>query len=627
MKVLQLHVDYVEYEPMQPESSVYESAEKKPVRIEDAVLSLVSIENGDDESVAEKFVNDSSKLLEKLSAKRLIIYPYAHLSSNLAPPSKAIQLLKVMAESASRLGVEVHKAPFGWNKRLVIAVKGHPLAERFRSYEAGRGVARAAQPEVTVEEVPQALAMEEKLKSYWFILTPEGEMKPVEEFDFKGHANLEAFARYEIAKSRAVLVEPPHVALMRRLEIAGYEPASDPGNMRWPAKGRLIKSLLEQFVSQKVAEYGGMEVETPIMYDVSHPSLERYLNRFPARQYILQSDKKRYFLRFAACFGQFLMAKDMQLSYRHLPLWLYELTRYSFRREKSGELAGLRRLRAFTMPDAHAFCKDMEQAKSEMKRRLRLCLEVMEGIGLGRNDLEMAIRFTRDFYEENREFVHELVRMFGKPVLVEMWDERFFYFILKWEFNFVDSQRKAAALSTDQIDVENAQHYGITYVDMDGRKKHPIILHCSPSGAIERVIYALLEKAYLQKIAGGKPSLPLWLSPTQVRIIPVASRHLEDCVNLMRKIEAAEIRVDVDDRDESVERKIRDAETEWVPYIVVFGDREKKSGVLSVRVRGVEEIKRMKPEQLVEEVKSKTAGRPFKPLPVPKLLSKRPVFS
>jgi len=122
-----------------------------------------------------------------------------------------------------------------------------------------------------------------EIKSYWYILTPEGKMIPVDEYDFRGRRRLELLTRYEIAKSRAVLEQPPHVALMKRLKIADYEPASDPGNMRWLAKGRLIKSLLEQFVTQKVIEYGGIEVETPIMYDMSHPSLEKYLHRFSAR--------------------------------------------------------------------------------------------------------------------------------------------------------------------------------------------------------------------------------------------------------------------------------------------------------------------------------------------------------
>ena len=143
---------------------------------------------------------------------------------------------------------------------------------------------------------------------------------------------------------------------MKKLAIADYEPASDAGNMRFYPNGRLMKSLIERYVTDKVMEYGGFEVETPIMYDSHHPSMESYFHRFPARQYSIDSEGKHLFLRFAACFGQFLMAKDFQLSYKNLPLKLYEFTRYSFRREQSGELVGLRRLRAFTMPDCHAMC-------------------------------------------------------------------------------------------------------------------------------------------------------------------------------------------------------------------------------------------------------------------------------
>ena len=189
---------------------------------------------------------------------------------------------------------------------------------------------------------------------------------------------------------------------------------------------------------------GGIEVETPVMYDSNHPSIHSYFNRFPARQYSIQSDNKQLFLRFAACFGQFLMAKDFQISYKQLPLKLYELTRYSFRREKSGELVGLRRLRAFSMPDCHAFCKDIEQAKEEFVKRFELSLRVIEGLGISPNDdVDMVIRFTSDFYEQNKEFIKTFAARLKKPIIVEMWKEKFFYFIVKWEFNFVDSLGKA----------------------------------------------------------------------------------------------------------------------------------------------------------------------------------------
>ena len=173
------------------------------------------------------------------------------------------------------------------------------------------------------------------------------------------------------------------------------------------------------------------------------------------------------------------------------------------------------------------FAETMEQAKSEFHKRFDLSISVIEEIGLSMNqDIEMAIRFTREFYEENRQFVNDMVSKLGKPVLVEMWNERFFYFTLKWEFNFIDNQGKASALSTDQIDIENAERYDINFIDEDGSKKHPIILHNSPSGAIERVMFALLEKSARLMREGKTPFLPLWLMNSQVRIIPIKDEFI-----------------------------------------------------------------------------------------------------
>jgi threonyl-tRNA synthetase len=471
------------------------------------------------------------------------------------------------------------------------------------------------------------LKAEGKLQSFWHILQPDGALVPIEQFKFKGHVNLQKFSQYEIKKVRAVTQMPPHVSLMKRLEIADYEQGSDPGNIRWYPKGRLIKSLLEQYVTVRMAAYGAMEVETPIMYDFNHPSLASYLNRFPARQYVLKSEDKELFLRFAACFGQFLMVHDAQFSYRQMPLKVYELTRYSFRREKSGEVVGLRRLRAFTMPDCHAFCTDMEQAKREFKTRFNLCIDVLSDIGLSKDDYEVAIRFTKDFYEENKDFIADLAKVFGKPLLAEVWAERFFYFQLKWDANFVDNQDKAAALSTDQIDVENAKRYEITYVDEKGEKQYPLILHCSPSGAIERCVYALLEKAYKEQQNGKLPMLPLWLSPTQVRLIPMSDKFTEKVEEIAKEIAAHCIRVDIDDRALTLQKRVREAEMEWVPYVIVVGEREIESGVLSIRDREEHgKITNVKIDEFITKIEGKLEGKPFKPLPLPLNLSKRPQF-
>jgi len=174
-------------------------------------------------------------------------------------------------------------------------VKGHPLAE----------TSKVITKDTQVEETSIALNKESKIESLWYILTPDGQMNEIDKFDFSKNKNLEILTKYETAKKRSVDEPPPHVKLMKKMAIADYEPASDSGNMRFYPNGRLIKSQIERYVSEQVLEYGGYEVETPIMYDSHHPSLESYFNRFPARQYSINSDNKELILRFAACFGQF----------------------------------------------------------------------------------------------------------------------------------------------------------------------------------------------------------------------------------------------------------------------------------------------------------------------------------
>jgi threonyl-tRNA synthetase len=626
MRLLQLHSDFIEYEPIEKEIGDAEEIQSKSrVRIEDLVVAFVAVENGDDENVAKAAAAEIKKYLDTVKAGRLLVYPYAHLSSDLAPPAAASEIVKSLEQAAKILLSEVYRAPFGWTKSFQIKVKGHPLAENAKVISKQADHEHAGHSHSPGEKESSALKAEEKLQSFWYILQPSGEMIPVKEYKFKKQdQNLQTLANYEIKKNRAVSQQPEHVRLMKKLAIADYEPASDAGNMRYYPKGRLMKSLIEQYVTRRVMEYGGIEVETPIMYDAKHPSMESYFNRFPARQYSISSDNKQLFLRFAACFGQFLMAKDFNISYKHLPVKLYELTRYSFRREKSGELVGLRRLRAFTMPDCHALCRDLEQAKAEFRKRFELSISVINNLGLDVEDVEMAIRFTEEFYSQNKDFITELIGRFGKPVLVETWKERFFYFTLKWEFNYIDAMGKASALSTDQIDVENGARYGIEFVDEDGTKKNPIILHNSPSGAVERVIYALLEKSAKVSRTGGTPSLPLWLSHTQVRIAAVGKDHIPYCEKLLAELEANQIRVDIDDRDETVGKKIRESETEWVRYTIVVGDKEIGSDKLVVRDRMEGRQREMKLQELVDEIQSQTKGKPFLPLNLPKYLSVRP---
>jgi threonyl-tRNA synthetase len=588
MQLLIIHSDFLEYETKEATPMAEKiSDDMRSKRIDEALVAFIAVEKVDEANqgeVVRHSCDEITRVAGEVKANRVVLYPYAHLSPNLSKPDIAVSMLKEMETHAEDVPVE--------------------------------------------DVVSEAVKAEEKAKSSWMILTPEGELIKIEDFDFTNHDNLKIFADYEINKNRAVDKVPPHVKLMRRLEIADYEPASDPGNMRFYPKGRLIKSLIENYVLEEATRAGAMEVETPLMYDMNQPTLKKYLDRFPARHYSIESDKKKLFLRFAACFGQFLMNHDMTISYRNLPFKMIELTRYSFRKEQRGELAGLRRLRSFTMPDMHTLCTDMEQALEEFYQQYNMGMRMLDTIGLDLNDYEVAIRFTRDFYNNNREFITKLARTVKRPVLVEMWDERFFYFVLKFEFNYIDCLGKASALSTVQIDVENAERYDINYIDSNGHAARPLILHCSPSGAIERCIYALLEKAQMIADSGALPVLPLWLSPTQVRIIPVADHHIEYAKQIAAQLRC---RADIDDRNQSLGKKIRDAGREWVPYVAVVGDSEVKNQNLTVTIRAESDPK--KPEKVVmtaaeleQIIGEQIKNTPYKPLPLNIFLSLRPKF-
>ena len=618
MKLLLIHSDFIEYEVKEKAIPHPEETKTTKDRLDEALTVFIAVEKVDEKSptqAVEEAAKEIIKTAEQLKVKNIMLYPYAHLSSDLASAKAGKDILVLLEQEVKKQKFTVKRSPFGWYKAFTISCKGHPLSELSREIIPGKE--------------KKAVEKEQEIISQWCILTPNGELIDADKFNFSGHDELKLLYEYESSGTRKIVGEPPHVKMMQSQELVDYEPASDSGNFRWYPKGRMIKGLLEQHINNMVRDIGGMQVETPIMYDLEHPALSEYVKKFPARQYIVKSDKD-FFLRFAACFGQYMIAHDMTISYRNLPLRLYELTHYSFRREQSGEVSGLKRLRAFTMPDLHTFCQDLPQATEEFKRQFSTAMRWMNSLNL---DSEVALRFVKEFYEKNKTLAQDLAKLAGKPILIELWNERYYYFVMKFEFNVIDSMKKASALSTVQIDVENGKRFNITYADEKGEKQHPFILHTSISGSIDRNVYALLEREAIKMSQGKKPMLPLWLSPTQVRFIPVADEFVSDCEKFIDELNKISpfyfIRSDIDDREESVGRKIRDAEKEWIPYIVVVGEKERKEKTVSPRVRTSDLGQGDKPytiSQLHSLVLERVKDFPQQKLPLALYLSKRPKF-
>lgn len=604
MRILLIHSDYLNYN-VKNKTPVAEEIEdaKKQGAFDESLVVFTAVEKDDEnnpQGIVKNLVKEVIKTNDQVKAENIVLYPYAHLSSSLSSPKVAVQVLKDAEEALNAEGLNVKRVPFGWYKAFEISCKGHPLSELSRTITA---------EEEDEEEV-------EKKPSSWSILDGD-KIIDIDDFKFEND-QLEKLVRYELGTGASDAGEPPHVKLMREKELCDYESASDVGNLKWFPKGRLVRDLLADYVYNLVVDQGAMPIETPIFYDLDNEAINVHAAKFGERQYRTDT-KKNLMLRFACCFGAFRVMADPFITWKNLPAKLYELSTYSFRFEKKGEVVGLKRLRAFTMPDFHSFCADMNSTLEEFSKQTDMCIQT--GVDLDVN-YEIIFRATKDFYDENKEWMYSIGKKIGKPVLLEILPERKHYWSCKIDFAAIDYLGRPIENPTVQIDVESGKRFDITYLGEDGKEHYPTILHCSPTGSIERVICSLLEKTAIE-LDEKAPMLPTWLSPIEVRIITVGEDHKDFANELYDKINAENIRVDVDDRDESVGKKIRNAATEWIPYIFVVGDNEKESGVFSVTVRETGEKVDMTVDELIKEVLDKTKGMPYRGLPLPKDISTR----
>jgi threonyl-tRNA synthetase len=617
MRLLLIHADYFEYEAKTAIKGLAEEIpEGKPKshREEEVLVVFTAVEKGDDKDPAlmDRAVEGIMEVVGRIDTKKVVLYPYAHLSHDLGSPSMAKSLLTELDARIRAEGLEVHKSPFGWYKSFNISCKGHPLSEASRELHPGD---EAEEKTITREEIVK------DIESEFFVLTPDARELKIDFDKIDSYEDLEKFPSLkeyilteEMGKKKAK-GEPPSIKAMQRLELVDYEEASDSGHFKLYPKGRLIFDLLKDWAGMGAGRLDCIQIDTPIMYDWGLEDIRGQGQSFHERHYMVHppGEKREFVLRFAGDFGLFRMMRDANLSYRHMPVRVYEFSK-SFRMEQRGELSGLKRLRAFHMPDIHSFSKDIDEAWKEYEA---IFMNYHEFASATNVEYVVAFRIEKEFYEQAREKLMDLLMAIQRPAFIEVLSGRKHYWVIKLEFNGIDSVGGSCQLSTVQIDVEDAERYGITYTDKDGQNKGCIICHCS-IGSIERWIYSLLEDA-LKK---DKPELPFWLAPTQIRLIPVGDEFVEDCVKIAGALPG---RIDVDDRDMNVGKKIREAEREWINLIVVYGEKEQSSGKMPVRLRSGE-IKELGLKDLKYEIDAGIKGYPYEDLPVPVRLSKRVIF-
>jgi len=335
----------------------------------------------------------------------------------------------------------------------------------------------------------------ESIRSKFIILDLEGNEIEISSLPhdlpiLEQNPNLIAIVRAEFIKGETE-IEPPSIRVMQDLELADYEPASDKGHFRFYPKGALIFDLLHCWVEKIALErLEAYPIQTPIIYDWDKPDIRSQADSFHEHHYIVRlPDKpdKELILRFAGDFGLFRMMHDAQLTYRHLPVRLYEFAP-SFRYESSGNLSGLKRLRGFWMPDIHSFCLNLEQGLIEYQEIYRRYTDLVNEMGI---KYVVTFRVVKDFYEAHKTEIIEMVRYSGTPVFIEILSNMKHYWVLKHEINAIDSTGGICQTSTVQLDIKDASLYGINYVDQFGQKQGCIIVHSS-IGSLERWIFSIL---------------------------------------------------------------------------------------------------------------------------------------
>ncbi|WGI17797.1 threonine--tRNA ligase [Methanonatronarchaeum sp. AMET-Sl] len=617
MKLLLIHSDHFKYKVTKETPVAEEIDEDLEEGLMDEVLAVFTtveeIDEEDPEDVVTQAKKEIVKVLESVNAERVMLYPYAHLSPDLGSPETAVKILKSLEKELKKLDIETARSPFGWYKSFEVSCKGHPLSE----------LSRDIKPSTKKEEDIEVGEEKRAVPSEYLILAPDGsETKFDPERYNAGDVENTALDKYILSEEvkGQPSERPPSVDSMRKLEIADYESASDPGNLKFYPKGSLIFNLMKDWAHQiAVNRFGAMEIDTPILYDWNEPDIREQGESFHERHYRVSPPEgdKELVLRFAGDFGLFKMLQDSIISYRDLPIRIYEFSK-SFRYEKRGELSGLKRLRAFHMPDIHSFTANLESGWKEYQKLYREYADLADGTGI---EYAVVFRVVEEFYKENKDKITELLQYSQKPAVIELLKERKHYWVVKHEFQGIDSTGGNSQLSTVQLDIEDAERYGITYTNQEGQEQGCTICHSS-IGSIERWIYEIIENAHKKE----KPTLPIWLCPTQTRILPISKENHEYAEKIQQKLEKNKIRADIDDRDSSLGKKIRNAEMEWIPYIIVVGDREQKNQEINLRNRETGKEKTTKPNELIKKIQKQTKQMPYRPLPLPKKLSKRPKF-
>jgi len=538
MKILQLHSDWIEFEPVKKEIAQAEDVEKKPYKYENILVLLTAVEKGDNEDVGEAAIDEVKEFLKSLNVTRLLIYPYAHLSRELAKPSEALFVIKRMEARAKKLGLEVYRAPFGWTKRFSISVKGHPLAEQSKAFSV------------------------EDLK--------------------KGKAN-----KKEEPKAAKVAEEPKelsandHRLIGKKLDLFSFQEEA-PGMVFYHHKGMILRNQLIEFWRNEHRKADYLEISTPGLMNKNIWETSGHWDHYKDNMFFTNIEDMDFAMKPMNCPGAILVFKNTGRSYRELPLRLAELGTVH-RNELSGVLSGLFRMRVFTQDDAHIFVAE-DQLEKEIERVVDIIDHFYKVFGFDyhvelstRPDNAMGAKAVWDKAESALESALK-----GKKMKYKINPNEGAFYGPKIDFHIKDSLGRSWQCATVQIDFMMPERFDISFTGEDNKPHRPVIIHRVIYGALERFIGILVEHY--------KGAFPLWLSPIQVRVLPLSDKNKDAAEKVIEKLRENGVRADADTRPSTVEYRVREAELQKINYIIVIGEKEETAETIALRTRGKKDV-------------------------------------
>ena len=377
-----------------------------------------------------------------------------------------------------------------------------------------------------------------------------------------------------------------------------------PGFPFFLPKGMVLKNLLIDYWREVHKKYGYVEVSTPIILSRKLWERSGHWDHYKDNMYTTVIDDEDYAIKPMNCPGGMMVYQSQPHSYRDLPLRVGELG-LVHRHELSGALHGLFRVRCFTQDDAHLFMTP-EQLKEELKGVVRLFDEVYSVFGLSYK-IELSTMpedhiGTVEQWEHNQDILKNAITDMGKEFVINEGDGAFYG--PKLDFHLADSLGRTWQCGTVQLDSQLPERFELEYIGEDGQKHRPVMLHRVVLGSIERFIGVITEHF------AGK--FPLWLSPVQAVILPIAERHHAYAQQLQQQLEAAGLRVECDTRSEKIGYKIREAQLQKTPYMLVVGDKEQEDGTVSVRHRKDGDLGSMALQAFIHKAQAEVASKEIK---------------